>query len=79
MEDYEKEIVCRQLGYKKAHDQSYEPPPLADNSVPIWLTNVSCGGVKDRGNELNLLQCNFNICDSTCNHDDDVMISCCKF
>ena len=80
MDQYERDIVCRQLGYKGSHDSSQREPPLSDDSAPIWLTNVTCGGVNERGNELNLLECNhFNICDSSCSHDDDVVMNCSKF
>lgn len=84
-----KDIMCNQLGYKKAVRNPLVPavPPLNDDSPVVWLTEVSCAiypSIKPPYN--NILQCNPTTCktghdpqhEECNNHISDLVISCSK-
>ena len=85
---YAADAACRQLGYQdswtvsKASDY-IDDIPLASNSTPIHTGRSVCGETTD-GGFSHVLRCFYFdtdhiIMDSTCTHDDDVIIECSIF
>ena len=90
-DSYAADAACRQLGYQyslsdevsKASDYT-DVIPLASNSTPIHIgfRKLDCDKTTD-GGFLHVLRC-FDLSvdhdiDSTCTHDDDVIIECSTF
>ena len=85
---YSADAACRQLGYQmsdavsKASDH-IDDIPLASNSTPIHTGRSVCGK-NTNGGFSHVLRCFYldtdhDIMDSTCTHDDDVIIECSIF
>lgn len=78
---YEKDVICRQLGYEAARPSIIEPHKnLTNNSVPVWLTGIDCGDQPGSIQEYktNILQCNHSVCYGCTDHSTDLLISCRK-
>ena len=88
-DSYSADAACRQLGYQdslrdkvsKASDY-IDVVPLASNSTPIHTGHSECGKTTD-GGFSHVLRCFYldtdHDMDSTCTHDDDVIIECSIF
>ena len=84
---YSADAACRQLGYQmsdavsKASDH-IDDIPLASNSTPIHTGHSMCGK-NTNGGFSHVLRCFYldtdHDMDSTCTHDDDVIILCSLF
>ena len=82
IQQYGKDIICRQLGYLKAHMSPILPEPLKNTSAPVWLKDMKCGkepSIKKFA-KSNIFECNHTICSKSdgCDHKDDLVISCCE-
>ena len=81
MGQYERDIVCRQLGYQKSNSSENPYPPTSPgDNIPVWFTNVDCGNapISRARYKNNILQCDHEFCEGCTDykHKDDVVISC---
>ncbi len=77
--DYDRQVICRQLGYNMSVGLENEWDDDVDG--PVLLTNVSCGVQNGRALEHNnILQCDYNLCESQseCSHRNDIIVRCSK-
>ncbi len=79
---YARRVICRQLGYKFYKNTEISAPSLNDSSSPVWIKRAYCGNIPEETDDYysNVLQCNPQICEAQeCNHDNDLVISCCEY
>ncbi|KAL5005654.1 hypothetical protein ScPMuIL_016812 [Solemya velum] len=71
-EDWDAEVVCRQLGFFPDNAKAYGTAMYGEGSGPIFFDEVNCTGT-----ELDILQCPHESgLDNNCDHTEDAGIKC---